>query len=112
MPGYRTPTATPMQTSPPAPSRETKRLLTLPDLLGAVAGMRGARRRRGTRLELVCWELNIDESLAHPAWEAALRGRLLEATEDDPLTGKPMYVLSDRGHRAVYALSPRRRRPD
>ena len=38
-----------------------------------------ASSRRPTRLELVCWELNVDERLARPAWELALRNGLLEA---------------------------------
>jgi hypothetical protein len=98
-----------MPTSPPLPSRTTK-TLTLHDLLAAVAGIRGRRRRHGTRLELVCWDLDIEESLARPAWEEALRTELLEAADDDTLTGKAMYVLSDGGRRAVSEARPRRRR--
>ena len=79
-------------------------------MLGAIAGMRGTRRRYGTRLELVCWELNVEESLARPAWDVALRTRLLEPVDDDPLTGKAMYALSERGRRVVSELRAHRRR--
>jgi hypothetical protein len=98
-----------MQTSRPLPSGPTAQLLTLHDLLAAVAGMRGRRRRHGTRLELVCWDLDIEESLARPAWELALRTSLLEAADADPLTGQAMYVLSDGGRRAVRGAGSRRR---
>jgi hypothetical protein len=98
-----------MQTSRPLPSGPTKQLLTLHELLAAVAGMRRRRRRHGTRLELVCWDLDIEESLARPAWELALRTSLLEAADADPLTGKAMYVLSDDGRRAVGGSGSRRR---
>jgi hypothetical protein len=100
-----------MQTSPPVRPPAPQRSLTLRDLLGAVAGTRRTHRLRPTRLELLCWELNTDESLARPAWDAALRTRLLEPAGDDPLTGKPMYVLSDRGDRAVDELRARRGSP-
>jgi hypothetical protein len=97
-----------MQTPRPLPPRTKKRvdrqLLTLGDLLDAVDG------RSGTRFELVCWDLNIEESRARPAWDVALRIKLLEAAGDDPLTGEAMYVLSARGQRAVRKLRPRRRR--
>jgi hypothetical protein len=97
-----------MQTPRPLPPRTRRRfdrpLLTLRDLLDVVDG------RSGTRLELVCWDLDIEESRARPAWDLALRIKLLEAAGDDPLTGKAMYALSARGQRAVCELSPRRRR--
>ena len=104
--GYQQPPR--MPASPPLPSRTTK-TLTLHDLLAAVAGIRGRRRRHGTRLELVCWDLDIEESLARPAWELALRTSLLEAADADRLTGKAMYVLSDGGRRAVGGSGSRRR---
>jgi hypothetical protein len=57
--------------------------------------------KRRTRLELVCWELNVDERLAWPAWEHALEDGLLEATGVDAATGKTMFTLSERGRFAL-----------
>jgi hypothetical protein len=97
-----------MQTSQLPPSRPASRRerprLPLGDLLDALAGV------RATRLELVCWDLNVEEELARPAWDVALRTKLLEPAGEDPLTGKAMYALSDLGRRAVSQLRPRRRR--
>src|SRR3954471_12122815 len=56
-----------------------------------------ALSKRRTRLELLCWELNVDERLAWPAWELALQNGLLEAAGVDPATGKTMFTLSERG---------------
>jgi hypothetical protein len=64
--------------------------------------------KRRTRLELVCWELNVDERLAWPAWELALRHGLLEAAGEDPVTGKTMFTLSERGRLALRRLGRRR----
>jgi hypothetical protein len=64
--------------------------------------------KRRTRLELVCWELNVDERLAWPAWELALQNGLLEAAGVDATTGKTMYTLSDRGRFALRRLGRRR----
>jgi hypothetical protein len=67
-----------------------------------------ALSKRRTRLELVCWELNVDERLAWPAWELALKHGLLEAAGVDPVTGKTMFVLSERGQLALRGLGRRR----
>jgi hypothetical protein len=67
-----------------------------------------AATRRGTRLELVCWQLDIEESRVRPAWHVALRIQLLEPHGVDPLTGQAMFTLSERGHRALRKLSPPR----
>jgi hypothetical protein len=74
------------------------------DVLEAVAGT------RATRLERVCWDLNVDESRVRPAWEAALRVELLEPAGVDPLTGRAMYRLSGRGRDALRELRRRARR--
>ena len=80
--------------------------MTLSDLLGAVAAT------RGTYLERVCWDLNVDESRVRPMWHVALRAGLIEATGKDSVAGRPTYALSERGHRAVRELKARRRRRD
>ena len=59
-----------VQPRSPAPARSCARApLPLEDLLAAVD------RRRGTRLELVCWQLDVEEQRAAPAWELALTER-------------------------------------
>jgi hypothetical protein len=64
-----------------------------------------------TRLEMVCWHLNIEDSRARPAWDVALHVRLIEATGVDRLTGQAvLFTLTDRGQRALRELGPRRRR--
>ena len=64
--------------------------------------------RRRTRLELVCWQLNVDERLAQPAWELALKHELLEAVGVDAVTGKTMFACSERGRLALRRLGRRR----
>ena len=54
-----------------------------------------------TRFELVCWELNVDQRLAWPAWELALKHGLLETAGVDAVTGKTMFTLSERGRLAL-----------
>jgi hypothetical protein len=63
--------------------------------------------KRRTRLELVCWELNIDEGLAWPAWELALQNGLLEAAGVDAVSGKTMFTLSERGRVVLHTLGRR-----
>jgi len=87
-----------------ATERSDGSLLTLRDLLGLLAGT------RSTRLERLCWDLNVDESYVLPAWEMALRVEFLEPTAVDPLTGHAMYRLSDRGRDALRQLRRRPRR--
>ena len=57
--------------------------------------------KRRTRFELVCWELNVDQRLAWPAWELALKHGLLETAGVDAVTGKMMFTLSERGRLAL-----------
>jgi hypothetical protein len=79
--------------------------LPLRDLLAAAA------KTRRTRLELLCFELNMDASRVRPTWDAALRAQLLEPVGIDPDTGETSYRLSDRGRRALRVLTlgrPRR----
>jgi hypothetical protein len=77
--------------------------VTLRDVLEIAAA------RRGTRLELVCWHLDTEEWRVRPAWHVALRVRLLESNGVDPLTGRAMFTLSERGRNALHSLSRRPR---
>jgi hypothetical protein len=79
--------------------------LPLRELLAAVGG---ARR---TRLELVCFELDMEVSRVRPAWYVALRTQLLEPVGIDPDAGETLYRLSARGRRALRILSLGHRRP-
>jgi DNA-binding PadR family transcriptional regulator len=58
----------------------------------------------------LCWDLNIEEAEVFPAWDVALRLEFLELTGVDPLTGRAMYRLSDRGREALRRLRRRPRR--
>ncbi len=94
-----------VQPRSPAPAQPCARApLPLKDLLAAVD------RRRGTRLELVCWQLDVEEQRAAPAWELALREGLLERRGEDPFTGRAMFALTERGDEARRRLGARRRR--
>ena len=79
--------------------------LPLKDLLAAV------ERRRGTRLELVCWRLDIEEAHAAPAWELALQEGLIARCGEDPFTGRAMFALTERGDAARRRLRRRASRP-
>jgi len=78
--------------------------LPLRDLLAAAANT------RRTRLELLCFELNMDASRVRPAWDRALRAQLLEQVGIDPDTGETLYRLTARGRRALRVLSVGRAR--
>ena len=67
-----------------------------------------ALSKRRTRFELVCWELNVDQRLAWPAWELALKHGLLETAGVDAVTGKTMFALSERGRLALRTVGRRR----
>jgi hypothetical protein len=73
-----------------------------------LAAVASARR---TRLELVCFELEMDVSRVRPAWDVALRAQLLEPVAIDPDKGETLYRLSGRGRRALRVLSLGHRRP-
>jgi hypothetical protein len=88
---------------PSAPQRRDRPRLSLHELLLEVS-------RRPTRFELLCWELNIEESCARPAWDVALRIKLLKAAGIDPLTGAKLFALTERGRHALRELSGRRRK--
>jgi len=64
--------------------------------------------KRPTRLELVCWVLNVDEPQAQRTWEFALHNGLLEPAGSDAATGAPMFKLSERGQLALRQLRRRR----
>jgi len=86
---------------PPTAARRSGRpLLTLRELLGEVS-------RGPTRFELVCWRLNIEESRARPAWDVALRIKLLDAMGVDWLTGTELFALTGRGRQALRQLNGR-----
>jgi hypothetical protein len=85
-----------------APQRRDRPLLTLRELLLEVS-------RRPTRLELLCWELDIEEPRARPAWDVALRIKLLKAAGVDRHTGARLFALTDRGLHALHELSGCRR---
>jgi hypothetical protein len=88
---------------PPAATRGDRTRLRLYELLDEVS-------RRPTRLELVCWQFNLDESRARPAWDVALRIGLIAPAGSDRHTGEAVFGLTDRGHRARRALRATRRR--
>ena len=79
--------------------RVNRQHLPLRDLLAAVASA------RQTRLQLVCRQLEMEESRVRPAWDLALRIQLVEPVAIDANTGDTMYRLSDRGRRALRVLS-------
>ena len=81
----------------------SSRPLSLADLLAA------AESRHGTRLELVCWQMDIDERQVLPAWSFAIRERLIERRGDDPLTGRAKFGLSKRGEAVLRRHRERRR---
>src|SRR5215217_3932773 len=86
----------------PAVRRSDRPPLRLRELLAEVS-------KGPTRLELVCWQLNYDEARARPAWDLALRLKLIEATVTDRLTGEAaLFTLTDRGRRALRDLSRKR----
>ena len=88
---------------PPAATRGDRSLLRLCELLDAV-------NERPTRLALVCWHFNIDDSRARPAWEVALRIGLIAPAGSDRNTGEAVFGLTERGHRALHALRATRPR--
>jgi hypothetical protein len=59
---------------------------------------------------LLCWELNIDESRARPAWDVALRIKLLKEAGVDRHNGAKLFSLTDRGRHALRELDGRRRK--
>jgi hypothetical protein len=83
---------------PSAPQRRDRPLLSLHELLLEVS-------RRPTRLELLCRQFNIEESRARPAWDVALRIKLLKAAGVDRRTGAKLFALTDRGRHALRELS-------
>jgi hypothetical protein len=88
---------------PPASTRGDRSVLRLHELLDEVS-------RRPTRLELVCWNFNLDASRVRPAWDVALRVGLIAPAGNDRLTGEAVFGLTDRGRRAVRELRATRRR--
>ena len=77
------------------------------DLLQLLSVVAHARR---IRLELVCWQLNVNDDQARPTWEAALERGLIEPFGSDVHTGQTMFVLSRQGRRVLEDGRPRRRR--
>jgi hypothetical protein len=78
--------------------RRARSGLSLLDLLVEVG-------RGPTRLELVCWQLNVEEPRVRPAWDVARRIGLIDSSGADRITGQaPVYTLTDRGRRAMLEL--------
>jgi hypothetical protein len=69
--------------------------LSVRQVLEAVAELREAS------LQLVCWELNVQEGEARPAFERAIADGLLERSGVDELYNEVMYALTDAGRRAL-----------
>jgi hypothetical protein len=82
--------------------RGSRPLVSLHELLREV-------NRRPTRLELLCWNLNVEESRARPVWDAALRSKLLDPAGVDRHTGAPLFGLTAHGRHTLRELSGRRR---
>jgi DNA-binding PadR family transcriptional regulator len=53
----------------------------------------------------VCWELNVQEFEARPAFERAIADGLLARRGVDELHGEVMYALTDRGQRWLHGAS-------
>jgi hypothetical protein len=98
-----------MRSSRQPPRFRTKRRIhgpgSDPDLAAVLSA---ASTRRGTRLEVVCWDLNIDEARVGPIWDLALRDELLSPAGIDP-TGRPVFKLTARGHAVPRHLKQNRR---
>ena len=56
-------------------------------------------------LQLVCWELNVQEFEARPAFERAIADGLLARRGVDELHGEVMHALTDSGHRSLHGAS-------
>jgi hypothetical protein len=54
----------------------------------------------GASLELIAWELDVDESAVSAAWSQAIDDCLLEPFGTDHVLAEKMWRLSDRGRRA------------
>ena len=69
--------------------------LSVRQVLEAVAELQEAS------LQLVCWELNVQEDEARPAFERAIADGLLARSGVDDLYDEVMYALTDAGRRAL-----------
>jgi hypothetical protein len=70
-------------------------VLSVRQVLEAVAELQEAS------LELVCWELNVHEDEAHPAFQRAVADGLLARRRVDELHDEVMYALTDAGRRTL-----------
>jgi len=70
-------------------------VLSVRQVLEAVAELEEAS------LELVCWELNVHEDEARPAFQRAVADGLLARRRVDELHDEVMYVLTDAGRRTL-----------
>jgi hypothetical protein len=61
-------------------------------------------------LGLLAWEFMLAEVVLEPAWQLALKERLLRPVGHDPPTGEPMYTLTLHGRARLRQLR-RNRRP-
>jgi hypothetical protein len=69
--------------------------LSVRQVLEAVAELQEAS------LQLVCWELNVQEGEARPAFERAIADGLLARCGVDELYNEVMYALTAAGRRAL-----------
>jgi sugar phosphate isomerase/epimerase len=74
-------------------------VLSVREVLDAVAELGEAS------LQLVCWELNVQEFEARPAFERAIADGLLARRGVDDLLGEVMYALTERGRRSLHGAS-------
>jgi hypothetical protein len=70
-------------------------VLSVAQVLDAVAELREAS------LQLVCWELNVEEGEARPAFERAVADGLLARRGVDEVHNEVMYALTDPARRIL-----------
>ena len=70
-------------------------VLSVRQVLEAVAELQEAS------LELVCWELNVHEDEARPAFQRAVADGLLARRRVEELHDEVMYALTDAGRRTL-----------
>jgi DNA-binding transcriptional regulator PaaX len=74
-------------------------VLSVRQILEAVAELQEAS------LQLVCWELNVEEGEARPAFERAVADGLLVQRGVDEIYNEVTYALTDAGRRALADAS-------
>lgn len=59
----------------------------------------------GASLELVAWELGLDEDTVQVVWRQAVAEGLLVAAPRDEVLGEDMWRVTERGRRALRRRS-------